>query len=98
MDEPFYTIAVLKAKAGQFDQLKSILQQLAAETRKETGAIEYFFIEDKTQPETILSYEKWQNTKEEASHWETPHLLSAIDQFKGVLDGEPAIHKGHQII
>ena len=98
MSDYIYTIAELTAKEGQFDEMKSILNDLATSTRKETGAIEYFFIHDKEKANTILSYENWRNVGDESAHWETPHLKSAIEKLTNVLVENPVIHKGHQII
>ncbi len=99
MSENIYTIAVLTAKAGRLDDLKSVLEALAKETRKESGAIEYFFIHDESHnSNTIVSYEKWENAGEEGKHWKTPHLTNALEQLKDILDGEPVIHKGPKII
>jgi len=98
MSENIYTIAELTAKEGKLDEMKAILTELAAKTRKEAGAIEYFFILDQQQANTILSYEKWTNPQEEGAHWETPHLNAAIAKLKAVLVSDPVIHKGHQII
>ncbi len=99
MSENIYTIAVLTAKAGHLDDLKSVLEALAKKTRKESGAIEYFFIHDENHnPNTIVSYEKWENANEEGKHWKTPHLTNAMEQLKDILDGEPAIHRGPKII
>ncbi len=93
-----YTIAVLKAKPGKADALISVLEKLAAETRKEAGAQEYGFIRDQKSPEVVLSYEKWQDAEAESAHWQTPHLATAIERFKDLLDGEPVVHKGSKII
>ncbi len=99
MSENLYTFAVLTAKAGHLDDLKSVLEALAKETRKESGAIEYFFIHDESHnPNTIVSYEKWENATQEGKHWETPHLKNALAQLEDILDVEPVIHKGPRII
>ncbi len=98
MSANIYTIAVLKAKPGKADALISVLEELAAETRKEEGAQEYGFIRDQKTPDVVLSYEKWQDAEAESAHWETPHLAAAIERFKDLLDGEPVIHKGTKII
>ena len=98
MSSHLYTIAELTAREGKLDELKTILTDLATETRKEAGAIEYFFILDQKKANTILSYEKWTNPAEEGAHWETQHLTTAIENMKDVLEGNPVIHKGHQII
>ena len=93
-----YTIAILKAKPGKTDALISVLERLAAETRKEDGAEEYGFIQDQKTPEVVLSYEKWKNAEAESAHWKTTHLAAAIEQFKDLLDGAPLVHKGTKII
>ncbi len=99
MSDIIYTIAVLKAKEGKLNDLKSVLSELAVETRKEKGAIEYFFVHDENFDEnTIVSYEKWTNAAEEAAHWKTPHLRAAITKMKDILDGEPTVHRGPQVI
>ena len=98
MSEHLYTIAELTAKDGRLDALKSILTNLAQETRQETGALEYFFILDQEKPNTILSYEKWSSPAEESLHWATSHLRAAIADMKDVLATDPVIHKGKQII
>ena len=99
MSNNIYTIAVLKAKPGRLDDLKATLEALAAETRKELGAQEYFFIQDKSHDtDTIVSYERWENADEEKKHWETPHLTKALQELGDILDGDPIIHKGFKII
>ncbi len=99
MSEAVYVVAVLKAKEGRLDDLKSTLSTLAGETRKEKGAIEYFFVHDEHQDaNTIVSYEKWKNAEEEAAHWKTAHLRNAIEAMKGILDGDPVIHRGPRVI
>ena len=99
MSDNIFTIAVLKAKEGRLDDLKNTLETLATETRRESGAFEYFFVHDQNHdPNTIVSYEKWENAGEEAKHWKTPHLRNAIEQMKDILDGAPVVHRGPKII
>jgi quinol monooxygenase YgiN len=98
MEKSLYTIAILKAKPGQGDTLISVLETLAAETRKEEGALEYGFIRDQKTPNVVLSYERWKDADAESAHWKTPHLKEAIELFKDVLDGAPVVHKGSRII
>ena len=99
MNANVYTIAVLTAKEGRLNDLKSVLEALAKETRKESGAVEYFFIHDENHnPNTIVSYEKWENANEEGEHWKTLHLTKAMQQLKDILDGEAVIHRGPKII
>lgn len=99
MSKNIYTIAILRAKPGRLDDLKTTLETLAAETRKELGAQEYFFIQDENvDSNTILSYERWENAEEEQKHWETPHLNEALTRLGDILDGDPVIYKGLKTI
>ncbi|NES87987.1 MAG: antibiotic biosynthesis monooxygenase [Okeania sp. SIO1H6] len=98
MSEKLYTVAVLKAQQGKFDELVAVLEELARQSRQETGALQYGFYRNQEDPNTILSFEEWQDTDVESAHWETPHLTSAVEKFKDILDGEPIVYKGHQII
>ncbi|NES63990.1 MAG: hypothetical protein F6K24_01335 [Okeania sp. SIO2D1] len=41
MSEKLYTVAVLKAQKGKFDELVAVLEELARETRQEAGALQY---------------------------------------------------------
>ncbi|NEP03488.1 MAG: antibiotic biosynthesis monooxygenase [Okeania sp. SIO2G4] len=98
MSEKLYTVAVLKAQKGKFDELVAVLEELARETRQEVGSLQYGFYTDKKDPNTILSFEEWEDTDVESAHWETLHLTSAVEKFKDILDGEPIVYKSHQII
>lgn len=98
MSKKLYTVAVLKAQKGKVDELVAVLEELARETRQEPGALQYGFYHDQKDPNTILSFEEWQDTDVESAHWETPHLASAVEKFKDILDGEPIVYKGYQII
>ncbi|MEL7035822.1 MAG: putative quinol monooxygenase [Cyanobacteria bacterium J06592_8] len=98
MSEKLYTVAVLKAQIGKFDELVAILEELAKQTRQEAGALQYGFYRTLEDPNTILSFEEWLDADVESAHWKTPHLTSAIEKFKDILDGEPTIYKSHQII
>ena len=98
MSEKLYTVAVLKAQTGKFEELVTVLEELAKQTRQEAGALQYGFYRNQEDPNIILSFEEWQDGDVEAAHWKTPHLTSAIKKFKDILDGEPTIYKSRQII
>ncbi|MGK7918152.1 MAG: putative quinol monooxygenase [Prochloraceae cyanobacterium] len=98
MSEKLYTVAVLKAQTGKFDELVTVLKELAKQTRQEAGALQYGFYRHQEDPNIILSFEEWQDADVESAHWKTPHLTSAVEKFKDILDGEPTIYKSHQII
>ncbi len=98
MSKKLYTIAILKAKVDKFDEMTAVLEELASHTRQEVGALQYGFYRSQEDPNVVLSFEEWQDAAAEAAHWQTPHLTSAIEAFKDILDGDPIIYKGPQII
>ena len=98
MSKKIYTVAILKAKADKFDKLTAVLEELANRTRQEAGALQYGFYRSQEDPNVVLSFEEWKNAEAETAHWQTPHLTAAIETFKDILDGDPIIYKGHQII
>ena len=98
MSEKLYTVAVLKAQTGKFDELVLVLEELAKQTRQESGALQYGFYRNQEDPNIVLSFEEWQDADVESTHWQTPHLTSAVEKFKDILDGEPTIYKSRQII
>ena len=98
MSEKLYTIAILKAKDDKFDEMFAVLEELADHTRQETGALQYGFYQSQENPNIVLSFEEWRDADVEDAHWKTPHLTSAIEAFKDILDGDPIIYKGPQII
>ena len=98
MSERLYTIAILKAKVDRLDEMIAVLEELAKQTRRETGALQYGFYRTQEDPNTVLSFEEWQDAAAEVDHWQTPHLTSAIAAFKDLLDGDPIIYRGYQII
>ena len=98
MAEKIYTNAILKAKQNKLDEMIAVLEELASHTRQEAGALQYGFYQSQTDPNVVLSFEEWQDVNVESEHWKTPHLTSAIEAFKEILDGDPIIYKGSQII
>lgn len=98
MNKNLYTIAVLKAKTDKLEEMISVLEELASHTRQEAGALQYGFYQSQADPTIVLSFEEWRDAEVESEHWQTPHLTSAMEAFKDILDGDPIIYKGPQII
>jgi len=98
MHRNVYTIAVLPANAGMIDELIEELTTLAAATRQEPGCVEYGFYRDASDPNTILSFERWVDQSAEDAHWQTPHLKAAIEAMDRLLATKPQIFKTNKII
>ncbi|MBT6843204.1 MAG: antibiotic biosynthesis monooxygenase [Candidatus Melainabacteria bacterium] len=93
-----YTIAILKAKDGSQEQMISSLTKLAQASRSEQGSLDYGFYQSQEDPNTIISFEEWQDPEAEAAHWQTPHLQAALTELEPILAEAPVIYKGPKII
>ena len=98
MSEQVHVIAVLKAKAGKADDLIAVLEELAKESRQESGCVEYGFYRDQNDSAVLVSFETWKDAEAEAAHWKSPHLGTALQHLPEVLEGEPVIYKGAKVI
>lgn len=97
MSKQINVVGRLTIQAGQMDTVKAALTELAQETRKEPGNIEYLILEDTETPNTMFSIEKWENAEAEAKHWETEHLKTAFAKIENLLAAEPLVNKGHEV-
>ncbi|MDA0772905.1 MAG: putative quinol monooxygenase [Cyanobacteria bacterium] len=93
-----YTIAILKAKEGSTQQMINSLTKLAHASREEQGALDYGFYQNQEDPNTIVSFEEWQDPEAEAAHWQTPHLQAALIELEPIFAEAPIIYKGPKII
>lgn len=94
MSKQLNVVGSLLVQEGKLPEVIEILTELAQESRKEEGNIEYVVLEDTTKANTVFSIEKWENEEAEAKHWETSHLKAAFEKLGGFLAGEPTVYKG----
>ncbi|WP_151994318.1 putative quinol monooxygenase [Buttiauxella massiliensis] len=78
-------IAVLKAKEGQQDNLKSALQALIAPTRQEGGCLDYALFQLQDSPDTFYMRESWKGQEALDVHIALPHFQAFIKQMDALL-------------
>jgi quinol monooxygenase YgiN len=74
MHAPLISLAVLKAKPGQQDALKSGLLSLIEPTRAEPGNLDYVLFEQKDEPGTFYMREAFQGQAALDAHFATAHF------------------------
>jgi len=77
-------IAVLKAKSGKREKLRSELLKLIEPTRKESGNLDYVLFELREEPGTFHMREAFVNQKSLDIHLETSyfkHFASQVDEL-----------------
>ncbi|HEV7325308.1 MAG TPA: putative quinol monooxygenase [Bosea sp. (in: a-proteobacteria)] len=73
-DETLISIAVLKAKPGQREQLRQSLLALIEPTRAEPGCLDYVLFELRDEPGTFNMREAFTSAAALEAHKATPHF------------------------
>jgi len=87
MENPFVTIAAIKAKTGEADKLKQELLKLIDPTRSEEGCLEYVLFEDEELPGNFYMREAFANKEAFEVHVQTAHFLNFASQLDNLTDG-----------
>ncbi|WID96623.1 putative quinol monooxygenase [Bosea vestrisii] len=87
-EETFISIAVLKAKPGQREQLRQNLLALIEPTRAEPGCLDYVLFELRDEPGTFYMREAFTSPAALEVHKATPHF-QAFAATAGDLLAEP---------
>lgn len=84
-DNTLSIIAVLKAKEGKRDSLKSALQALIAPTRQETGCLDYALFQLQETPDVFYMRESWKGQEALDVHIALPHFQVFVQQMDDLL-------------
>ncbi|OAT26812.1 hypothetical protein M976_02586 [Buttiauxella ferragutiae ATCC 51602] len=84
-DNTLSIIAVLKAKTGQREQLKSALQALISPTRKEEGCLDYALFQLEDTPDVFYMRESWKGQEALDAHIALPHFQAFVQQMDELL-------------
>lgn len=79
---PFVMVVSLKTRKGEHGAFETAFVPAIQLTRKERGCLAYVLSRSRTQPESYILYEHWNNLEDLKAHLESPHvaeLLRAID-------------------
>lgn len=87
-EETLVSIAILKAKPGQRDQLRESLLALIEPTRAEPGCLDYVLFELRDEPGTFYMREAFTSAAALEVHKATPHF-QAFAAKAGSLLAEP---------
>ena len=86
-------IAILVAKPGKEDALRSVLTGLIAPTRKEKGCIMYELLQNKENSREFTFVEEWQDDAALEAHFATDHIKNAVGKFPELLAQDLDIRK-----
>jgi len=93
MAKELYVTGKFVAKKDRVADLVNVLENLASQTRTETGCLDYGYYQSSDNPTVFTSFEKWESPEAEGAHWNTQHLKDALAQLPELTDGEPEVTK-----
>ncbi len=86
MSEKVLTLVVaVEVQAGKKDFVKSQMENLVAETRKEAGCINYDVHEDNENENILVFHENWETTAHWEAHDKSAHLAAYRESTKGIV-------------
>lgn len=92
-DTSLRVIARAKAKIEHIAEVREILSTLVEPTRQESGCLSYELLQSSSDPSDFVFVEKWASIAAEQAHFETPHILGALQQLSGLLAADPEIRR-----
>ncbi|MFF1869384.1 putative quinol monooxygenase [Streptomyces sp. CB03911] len=84
-------IAVLRAKAGQEEQMRAQAQSMVAPSLAEPGCLSYRTYVDPDDPRSWVVVEEWASREAFDAHLASPHLARSLERTSVLLDGPPAV-------
>jgi quinol monooxygenase YgiN len=78
MTNPVKIVAVLTARAGAADQLRTLLDGMLVPSRAEAGNLRYDLWQDQSEPTRFVLDELYTNSDAVAAHRATPHFQAYL--------------------
>ncbi|RQO74318.1 antibiotic biosynthesis monooxygenase [Pedobacter sp. KBW06] len=92
-----YLTAIVKSKEGASDAMKTLLQQLVVESRKENACLQYDLHQDQENPNVFIFHEIWESRKGWDLHNSQPHIADFIAGSADFIDGTVQIYHTEKI-
>ncbi|MDQ3615381.1 MAG: antibiotic biosynthesis monooxygenase [Actinomycetota bacterium] len=87
-----HVVAVIAARSGSEDELRSVLSGLVDPTRAEHGCLAYDLFESASMPGTFITVELWRDQSDVDAHMQTAHIAAALAASEAHLAAPPGIH------
>ncbi|KWU53371.1 putative quinol monooxygenase [Priestia megaterium] len=88
--------AILQAKPGKEEELRSELVKVIKPSREEKGCIQYTLHQDTDKAGTFVFYEKWKSQEDVEAHIETPHYQQYRQQTELLIESR-AVHRLQEV-
>jgi len=86
-----HVVALIAPKPGKRNEVKNILLELVAATRREEGCIQYDLLEETSNATDYTFVERWATQAALDAHFKMPHFAVAAEKLDGLLIAPPDI-------
>ncbi len=90
-------IAYITAKSRLQQQVREVLLDLVAQTRKEKGCVNYDLHQSQDNPREFVMYENWESAADLDAHARSEHLQAFSKAAGGLLERPAEITKWNMI-
>jgi quinol monooxygenase YgiN len=92
-----YLTAILQAKPGSIDLLKSLLDDLVIASNAEKSCIQYELHQDTTEESRFIFHETWASEDGLAEHNAQPHLKEFLARSEALINGPIHVYRTRKI-
>jgi quinol monooxygenase YgiN len=92
-----YLTAMLQAKPGSIDLLKSLLDDLVIASNQEQSCIQYELYQDSTDESRFIFHETWDSEAGLTKHNSQLHLQEFIARSEDLIDGHIHVYKTRKL-
>ncbi len=88
-----FVIAEFRARKGQEQALKGVLNALIPPTRREPSCLQYDLLVDAANPAMLVFLERWETDDSLERHLQSLHVQTARKDWAALLEAEPEIRQ-----
>jgi quinol monooxygenase YgiN len=92
-----YLTAIIKAKPGQAERMKSLLLELTTASREEEACLQYDLHQSTTAAELFIFHEEWADREGFDLHNSQAHIAKFIKASQDIIDGQVLLHQTEKI-
>lgn len=89
--------AIIKSKPETIEITKTLLTEMAVNSKQETACIQYDLHQSKDEPEYFFFHEIWDNEDDLDLHNAKPYIQKFVDKASEILAETPQIYKTNKI-
>jgi quinol monooxygenase YgiN len=90
-----HVVARYISKAGKEEEVKAVLMELVAPSRRELGCYQYDLLRNPADPREFCFVERWGSDKALDEHAASAHLNVARAQVEPLVEGAPDVRRYH---